>query len=240
MNASVTSLKGLAVLLRRGHLHSIGTPTLIAAAVLLICALLLLGANVSALSDSFAWVQRTDNALMALSDIELRVIGNELTIRGYALTDDPRFLLFHGNETKFMWAATDKLGDAIGYDPVQVARYRRLRAVLDQRSNQLSRLFSLGPGHAREVAAAIVDDRYRNVLFAARGQVDDFRAEELKLLAERQAAATLQAKRTYGIAIAIFVLAFAFGGLGIAFEMFGRARAVSVRPAPQRVLARGS
>ena len=224
MNVSVTSLKGLTVLLRRGHLRPIGTPTLIAAAVLLICALLLLGANVSALSDSFAWVQRTDNALMALSDIELRVIGNELTLRGYALTDDPRFLLFHKNETKVMWAATYKLGEAIGDDPEQVARYRRLREVLNQRSNLLSRLFGLGPAHARDVAAAIVDAGYRNVLFIARQQIADFRAEELKLLAERQAATTLQAKRTYAIAVAIVFLAFLFGALGFAFEMFGRSR----------------
>jgi len=58
-------------------LRQIGTPTLIGSVVLLISALLLLGANVSALRNSFAWVQRTDDVLVQLAAVETRLVAND-------------------------------------------------------------------------------------------------------------------------------------------------------------------
>jgi len=48
--------------------------------------------------------------------------------------------------------------------------------------------------------------------------------QQLKQLAEQQSAAAQQAKSTYWLAIAIVVLSFVFGALGLAFAMVGRVR----------------
>ena len=86
-------------------------------------------------------------------------------------------------------------------------------------------LTSLGPGHAPDVAVAIRDPAKREVMRAARAQVIAMRNEELKLLANRQAAVAQQSTRAYQLAIGIVLLAFVFGGLGLAFAQIGRGRA---------------
>jgi two-component system sensor kinase FixL len=206
-------------------LRQIGTPTLIGSVVLLISALLLLGANVSALRNSFAWVQRTDDVLVQLSEVELRLVGNELTVRGYALTDDPVFLTYQKSEQEQMESAMRKLTTLIAEEPSQKSRFATLRSLVDKRMAHFAHLTSLGPGHAQEVAVAIRDPQKRTVMRAARAQVATMRNEELKLLANRQAAVAEQSTRAYQLAIGIVLLAFVFGGLGLAFAQIGRGRA---------------
>jgi CHASE3 domain sensor protein len=212
-------------LVRQGYLRQIGTPTLIGSVVLLISALLLLGANVSALRNSFAWVQRTDDVLVQLSEVELRLVGNELTVRGFALTDDPVFLTYQKSEQDQMAAAMGKLTALIAEEPSQSNRFAVLRGLVDKRMAHFAYLTSLGPGHAQEVAMAIRDPGKRAVMRAARAQVIAMRNEELKLLANRQAAVAQQSTRAYQLAIGIVILAFVFGGLGLAFAQIGQSRA---------------
>ncbi len=64
---------------------------------------------------------------------------------------------------------------------------------------------------------------------ASRALLADMRAEELKLLAQRQAAATHQASRTYWLAVGIVVLAFVFGGLGLAAMQYSSRPADTVK-----------
>jgi two-component system, LuxR family, sensor kinase FixL len=222
MSAFQAPLKGHTGLVRQGYLRQIGTPTLIGSVVLLISALLLLGANVSALRNSFAWVQRTDDVLVQLSEVELRLVGNELTVRGYALTDDPVFLTYQKSERDQMAEAMRKLAALIADEPSQKSRFAVLRGLVDKRMAHFAYLTSLGPGHAQEVAVAIRDPQKRTVMRAARAQVIALRAEELKLLANRQAAVAQQSTRAYQLAIGIVLLAFVFGGLGLAFAQMGR------------------
>jgi CHASE3 domain sensor protein len=222
--AGEAPLQGLAALAHRGYLRQIGTPTLIGSVVLLISALLLLGANVSALRNSFAWVQRTDDVLVQLSEVETRMVGNELTVRGYALTDDPIFLTYQKNEQEQMATAMKTLAVLIADEPSQKSRFAALRGLVDKRMTHFADLTSLGPGHAQDVAVAIRDPQKRTVMRAARGQVIAMRNEELKLLANRHAAAAEQSTRAYQLAIGIVVLAFVFAVLGFAFVQMGRGR----------------
>ena len=203
-------------------MRQIGTPTLIGSVVLLISALLLLGANVSALRNSFAWVQRTDDVLVQLSEVETRLVATELTVRGYALTDDPVFLTYQKNEQEQMATAMRKLTVLIADEPLQKNRFAALRSLVDKRMTHFADLTSLGPGHAQEVAMAIRDPSKRAVMRAARAQVIAMRNEELKLLANRQAAAAEQSTRAYQLAIGIVVLAFVFAVLGFAIAQMGR------------------
>jgi CHASE3 domain sensor protein len=212
-------------LVRQGYLRQIGTPTLIGSVVLLICALLLLGANVSALRNSFTWVQRTDDVLVQLSEVETRLVANELTVRGFALTDDPVFLTYQKSEQDQMAAAMVKLTTLIAEEPSQASRFAVLRGLVDKRLTHFAYLTSLGPSHAQDVAVAIRDPQKRAVMRAARAHVITMRNEELKLLANRQAAVAQQSTRAYQLAIGIVLLAFVFGGLGLAFAQIGRGRA---------------
>lgn len=212
-------------MVRQGYLRQIGTPTLIGSVVLLICALLLLGANVSALRNSFTWVQRTDDVLVQLSEVETRLVANELTVRGFALTDDPVFLTYQKSEQDQMAAAMVKLTTLIAEEPSQASRFAVLRGLVDKRLTHFAYLTSLGPSHAQDVAVAIRDPQKRAVMRAARAQVITMRNEELKLLANRQAAVAQQSTRAYQLAIGIVLLAFVFGGLGLAFAQIGRGRA---------------
>ena len=223
-SAFLASLRGHTGLVREGHLRQIGTPTLIGAVVLLISALLLLGANVSALRDSFVWVQRTDDILVQLSEVDTRLVANELTVRGYALTDDPVFLNYQKSEQNQMAAAMRKLAALIAAEPSQKSRFAMLRGLVDKRMAHFAYLTSLGPGHAQDVSVAIRDPQKRTVMRAARAQVIAMRNEELKLLADRQAAAAEQSMRAYQLAIGIVVLAFVFAVLGFAFAQMGRGR----------------
>ena len=203
-------------------MRQIGTPTLIGSVVLLMSALLLLGANVSALRDSFVWVQRTEDILVQLSEVETRLVGNELTVRGFALTDDPVFLTYQKSEQEQMAAAMAKLTALIAEEPSQTGRFAVLRRLVDKRMALFADLTNLGPGHAQDVAAAIRDPDKRTVMRATRAQVIAMRNEELKLLANRQADVAQQSARTYELAIGIVILAFVFGGLGLAFAQIGR------------------
>lgn len=221
-------------LFQGGCLRQIGTPTLFAAVVLLLSSMMLLSANVSKLRDSFAWVQHSNSVLLQLADAEAKVVGVEMATRGYALTDDPAFLGRQKNERKSTAIAMDKLAALLGADTFRADRLTRLRGLITEREAHFAQLSGLGPGHAQDVAVAIRDPIKRGQMGDVHGLFQALRADELKVLAERQSAVARQAERTYGLAIGIVILAFAFSALGFVFTLYGRG------PAGQRDFARGS
>lgn len=225
MNFSVRSFRSFGVQLRRGHLRTVGTQIIIVAVAFLVAALLLLSVNVTKLQESFAWVQNTDDELILIAQVEARLERSELTVRGYALTNDAVFLGYHQNEARQMSIVLDKLGKALADDPVPVkAAFARTRSLVQQRMDQFAQLLALGPGHMPDVANAILDARYHTLMRATRAGLERMQILETQELAERQASAAEQARRTYAMAIGIVVLAFAFGALGLAFVQFGADR----------------
>ena len=216
----------------RGYLRQIGSPVLIAAVVLLLSGVLLLGANVAALRKSSAVVDRTNRALLQIAEVDVKLVGVEMTVRGYALTDDPAFLHYQLYERSHVTAAMDRLATLVAGEVSQAKLFAQLRVLVAKRLTLYAYLSGLGPGHAKEVAAAITDPEKRQVMANARQTLVDLRDRELKLLAERQAAATLQATHTYELAIGIVVLAFLFSALGFALMLYGRSA--------QRDFTRGS
>jgi len=195
---------------------------LVVAVALLLSAVILLGVNVSTMRKNFAWVQQADDVLLQLSALESGLIGDELTVRGYALTDDPQFLLYQRNNRRTVTDSMNKLGALVAGDVSQTARFVQLRRIVAKHSDIFGALTRLGPGHAREVASAILDKQNRAVTDDTRAQMASFRADEMTLLAERQAAAAQQASRAYNTAVVIVLTAFLLGTLGIAVGQFGR------------------
>ena len=212
----------MSVLLDRGFLRQLGTPILVAAVVMLASAVMLLSVNVSALRQSFEWVQRSDDILLEVSEIENAVIGHELTIRGYALTDDPIFLDYEKNEIGRVDKGMDRLGSLVSADAAQVVLFDKLRQVLDRHTSAFRQLTKLGPAHADVVAKAIRDPSMRAVMANARNGLASFRTVELSILKQRQASAARQASRTFALAIGIVVAAFLLGALGMVVAQYGR------------------
>ena len=213
---------GLLNLLRRGHLRHVGIQLLAVAGALLAAGMLLLGVNVSTMRHNFAWVQQADDVLLQISDLQTGIYGVELSVRGYALTDNPTFLVYVQNNQRKVMDSMTRLGVLVARDGSQTAQFAQLRKTISKHLEIFVGLTRLGPGHAQDVAAAIVDTGNRNVMNTARAELLAFRADEVKLLADRQAAAAAQASKTYGIATAIVVIAFLLGALGIVLSQFAR------------------
>lgn len=208
----------------RGHLREMGTPTLFAAVVLLLSGMVLLGANVSELRESYAWVQRSNNTLLRIAEVDSKLVGVEMTVRGYALTDDPAFLGYQRHERTRVTVALNKLTALMAYQPAQAGRLAKLRALVEKRLALYAYLSGLGPGHAKEVAAAITDPQKRNDMLGTRLTLEALRDDELKVLAARQDASARQAAHTYKLAFVVVVLAFLFSALGFVFTLYGRRR----------------
>jgi CHASE3 domain sensor protein len=222
MSESATRPFRLGLLFQSGHLQLLGTPMLTGSVALLICGVLLLGMNVSALRQSFAWVQRSDDILIAVSDIKTHVVGNELTVRGYALTDDPIFLRYQKSELHALAENMGKLSRLMADDPTQQSRFVQLKAVVGRHTALFTHLTALGPGRATDVAYAIIDKDNRTVMNNARAALDKLRAIELAILARRQQTTELEVSRTYAMTVGIVVLAFGLGVIGIALLRYGR------------------
>ncbi|MDE1938718.1 MAG: CHASE3 domain-containing protein [Alphaproteobacteria bacterium] len=211
-------------LVRRGHLRHAATPLLVGAVTLLISAVILLGVNVTTMRKNFAWVQQADDVLLQISAVESGVVGNELTVRGYALTDDPRFLAYQKSNRERVIGSMNTLATLVSHDASQTARFGSLRKIVNRHSAIFGALIALGPGHAKQVAAAIVDPANRAVMDEMRRQLSAFQTAELRLLAERQATAARQASHTYDTAVVIVVAAFLLGGLGMLVAQHERGR----------------
>jgi CHASE3 domain sensor protein len=220
-----SKIEGVKTLLQRGYLRQTGTPMLFAAIVLLLSGIVLLGANVSVLGANSTLVQRTDDALIQISEVDAKLVGVEMAVRGYALTDDPSFLNYQQYERNHVTAAMDRLATLIAGEASQTSRFALLRVLVAKRLTLYTYLTDLGSGHAKEVADAITDPLKRHDMLSARLTLNALRDRELKLLAERQAVSAHQATRTYTLAIGIVVLAFVFAVLGLAFAQIGRGRA---------------
>ena len=225
VQAKMPTTEGLKTLFQRGHLRQTGSSCLFGAVVLLLSGMTLLGANVSKLRDSYTRVQHSNAVLLQLGEVDAKLVGVEMTVRGYALTDDPAFLKYQKSEREHTTAAMDKLATLIGTDAARASSYRLLKSLVAKRLALYAYLSGLGPGHAHDVAVAISDPAKRNDMYNARILMARLRDDEMKLLAERQDAATQQAAYSYKLALMIVVLAFVLSAVGFAFTFYGRGRA---------------
>jgi CHASE3 domain sensor protein len=212
--------------LERAGLRDIGLPMLLAAAVLFVSAMAMLGANVSALRESYGWVQRSNSALLDIAEINTLVMGIDMCVRGYALTDNPDFLVYEADNRNRLGIAIDKLASLVADDPGQSASIAKLRALVAKQEELFSQLASLGAGHAKDVAAVIVDPAKRKIRHAAQDTLTAMHDGEMKLLAARQQVAARQVSHTFNLALGIVAFAFAAGVVGFALTLFGRRTAI--------------
>ena len=212
--------------LDRAGLRELGLPMLITAVVLFVAAMAMLGANVSAVRESYSRVQRSNSVLLELAAINTLVMGIDMTVRGYALTDNPDFLVYEADNRRRLGYAIDNLASFASADPGQSARIARLRPLVAQHEALFAQLSSLGPGHAKEVATAIADPAKRKMRYAVQNALTAIHNDEVKLLATRQQTAERQVSYTFDLAVGIIAFAFMAGTVGFALPLHSR-RAVA-------------
>ncbi len=231
----VTASKFRIFLEGAGH-REIGAPMLITAVALLVSAMVMLWANVSALRESYGWVQRSNSTLLDIAEINTLVMGIDMTVRGYALTGNPDFRRYEADNRNRLDIAIDKLASFASNDPRRLPSIIKLRVLVAKQESLFSQLLDLGPGHANDVAAAIVDPQKRRIRYAVQNTLTAIHNDEMNLLAERQSTVESQVSHTFYLALGIVALAFMAGAVGFGMTLFGRggptrARASSVRPA---------
>lgn len=212
-----TGQESLLVEAKRGHLRDLGLPTVFGAIVLFVSATLLLGVNVSALRDNLKWMEHAQKVLMGMADVETGILGDELTVRGYALTGDKRFLVFQKLERAKSLKAANELTALTAAEPEHAAQFRQVRRDFDRHMQIFGNLAGKGPDI---VAKAIVDPEVRANMRRSRNGLAALRAAEVHDLGERQREMTSQISRAFVLAVGIIVAAFVLGGFGLVATQF--------------------
>jgi len=207
--------------IKRGALRELGLPTLFGAAVLFFSATMLLGANISAMRGNLIWIERTQQVLQEISIAESAVVGDELTVRSYALTGDPRFLVYETRGRNKLAASIARLEKLAAAEPGGTKRMRTIAESVRRHTELYTSVTGMGPDKAAIVGRFINDDAKRAVTFAARRALADYRADELRILGERQQNLTRQLSQAFLLAIGIIVAAFVLGGLGLLMTRWG-------------------
>lgn len=206
---------------RFGHM---GSPLLAMAVALLVTAVALLGMNVTLQQKNYEAVQGCNAELLQISEVDKRLMGLELTVRGFALTDDERFITYYKSELQQIRAALAALSRDMDDDPPSVQRaLADLKTAVKKRLADLEALVELGPGQAQVVAVAIRNKDYRATMYAARAKVADLKKIELQELSDRQAYFVERTNATFVEAVAIVFAAFVLGAAGVFLLKVGRA-----------------
>jgi len=200
---------------RHNHLRELGLPTLFGAIVLLGSATLLLFANVSALRGNLRSIEHSQHVLLRLADLEAAMLSNEMTVRGYALTGDPRFIRYQKTELAKCEAARAELLRLSADEPQRAAEYQSVMQDVALNIATFAKLSGDGPDKAQIVARAIVDPATRAAMRKPRQGLIDLRTQEVHDLGERQRLMADQITRAFLLAAGIILVAFVLGGIGV-------------------------
>ena len=215
MKTNVADRRTVPSAVRGGNLRSVATPILLAALVLLVSAIALIGASYTHFRETNAEVHRATSVLLQIAEVDAKLVGMEMTVRGYALSDDPAFLMREDYERIHLISAMQKLQGLIAQEPSQREGFAHLRVVVADRMTLYAHLSGLELDRAREVARAITDNDKRREMLSARLTLNALRDRELKLLQDRQMTQERDAWHAFLIAISIIVAAFVLGGVGL-------------------------
>lgn len=199
---------------KRGHLHDMGLPILFGAVVLLVSAAMLLGANISALRGNLAWIERSQQVLNQIGILEAAVLSEEMTVRGYALTGDQRFIVYRKNERLRCRNSLAELR-RLSAGSHRVAQFAALDRAVQRHLDLFGSLAINGPDRTQVVARAIVDPVVRENMTRTRDGLERLRAAELKDLGARERDVTNQLAHAFFLAVGIILAAFLLGGIGV-------------------------
>lgn len=201
-------------------LRELGWPILFGAAVLLFSATMLLGVNITSVQRSVAWIEHNQQIQLAVSEAEAGVVGEQLTVRSYALTGNPRFLFFQDVERRKTVAAMKTIAALAASDAADAAEVAKLRKLVNDHVALWQRLRGIGPDRAQILGKAIDDDKLRVVMLGTRKALADYRAVKVRAISARQEALTRDLRRAFFLSAGIIVAAFLLGAAGVAAAQF--------------------
>ena len=207
--------------LRKGHLRSAGIQILAVAIVMLLCGMVLLGANVKEMRRGDERVQQSNAMLVHIAEMGTEVLDVEMSVRGYALTGYPEFRVYNAREQQTSRQLMQQLSLATAGDAEQARRYATLKTVMTRRMTMMNKLLALDAGHAGEISGAIVNPQVRGDRFTAVQMLSEMREHELTRLKQRQETARRQAEQSYDLAIGIVVTAFLLSAAGLLLAQGG-------------------
>jgi CHASE3 domain sensor protein len=200
---------------KRSHLRELGLPTLFGAAVLLVSATLLLGANVSALRGNLAWMDHSQQVLNQIDALETTILGDELSVRGYALTGDLRFRKFQQLERARSYNALAELQRLWKAEAYRNTAFRAVERDIERHLVTFGKLGEVRADSAQAVAHAIVDPDTRANMKRVRNGLAALRGAEMRDFAARQRVITNQLARAFLLSVGIILAAFLLGGIGV-------------------------
>jgi CHASE3 domain sensor protein len=197
---------------KRVYLRELGLPTIFGAVVLFASATLLLAVNISALRDNLKWMEHAQKVLMKIADVETGLLGDELTVRGYALTLDKRFLGFQEIERTKSIKAARELVALTAVEPEHAASFLAVLADFQRHVQIFGDLHGKGP---EVVSKAIIDPAIRANMKRCRNGLAALRAAEVNDLGQHQREMTQQLTYAFLLAIGIIIASFLLGGFGL-------------------------
>ncbi len=200
---------------KRGHLRDMGLPILLAAVVLLVSATLLLGANIAALRGSVERIDHSQQVLNQIADLEAGILGEEMVVRGYALTGDGSFLWMQKSGERRRNSARKALIRLMATEPQRAEPFQQVIRNIAQHEQIFGKLSGIGPDRAQIVARAIVNPDVRSNMRRTRDGLAALRSDELRDLAGHQRAITNQLSRAFLLAMGIIITAFLLSGIGV-------------------------
>lgn len=167
------------------NLRERGLLVLVIGLALLIVAILVLGANLARLRDSFRWVEHTSTVLRSISDIERAILEAQVAGRGYLLTSESSLLDSYNRSTTDVQKSLAALGAEVADNPSQFPLLNEVSTAIAATLGEFKRIVDLGPARAKEILTPGPGGT-RQLLAQTLEKLGQFRQTELALLDQRQ------------------------------------------------------
>jgi two-component system, LuxR family, sensor kinase FixL len=170
--------------------------------------------NLSRPSDSFAWVEHTNEVLRNVSASERALLEAESGERGYLLTGDTSYLDSYNRSRAEISRIPDLLRQLVSDNPDQTQRLDDLHQSINARLQEFQQAIEAGPGRLTDALAILTTARSRQLTPQIEDKIAQFRQVELSLLAERQQNADRAAVLSTFLAGATGILALLSAAVG--------------------------
>lgn len=211
-------------LIEHGFFHELGIPALVASLVLFVCAMTLLGANVSELRAAYARVQQTNEALLQIATINTDMLRVEMVVRGYALSGDPVYLAWLKESRSHVGTRLRTLHAMVQDDAVLAQKSTRLQSLLNQHGDYFDHLAKRVVPEREAVIAEIVDYGKKVKRRPIEDQFTALRNDLMRILADKQHETEARVVGAYRYAIGISTIALLLGAFGFAIVIHDRRR----------------
>lgn len=200
-----------------------GAGLMVVASGLLVLGAILMAANEARLHDSLRWVDHTQAVLRSAGDLDIALVDVESSARAYVLAGDQDYLTDFRNARQVVDAKLAALDALVADNPEQVSRLEALQPVLAERMHRFDSVIAADPSERSKLFTPEQVQAGQQLRKQIRAGLDEFRADEIARLGQRQLNADRDASRSVWLVAAIVVLSGLTAGLG--FFLLQRERA---------------